>query len=61
MIKSHLGPVWIMQVSLFSSVHINRFHCTLFKTLYEYGTQCAQAQILMYLKYKYSCAWPHGC
>ena len=29
--KGHLGPqlsVWIMQVSLFSSVHINRFHCT---------------------------------
>ena len=30
MIKHHLGPllgVWIMQVSLFSSVLINRFHC----------------------------------
>ena len=30
-IKHHLGPslsVWIMQVSLFSSVLINRFHCT---------------------------------
>ena len=29
MIKHHLGPqlrVWIMQVSLFSSVLINRFH-----------------------------------
>ena len=29
--KCHLGPilcVWIMQVSLFSSVHINRFHCS---------------------------------
>ena len=28
--KCHLGPqlsVWIMQMSLFSSVHINRFHC----------------------------------
>ena len=28
--KDHLGPqlsVWFMQVSLFSSVHINRFHC----------------------------------
>ena len=30
MIRHHLGPqpsVWIMQVSLFSSVLINRFHC----------------------------------
>ena len=30
MIKCHLGPqlgVWIMQVSLFSSVYIDRFHC----------------------------------
>ena len=30
MIKYHLGPqlsVWIMQVSLFSSLHINRFCC----------------------------------
>ena len=30
MIKCHLGPqlsVWIMQVSLFSSAHINKFHC----------------------------------
>ena len=30
MIKCHLGPplsAWIMQVSSFSSVHINRFHC----------------------------------
>ena len=29
--KCHLVPilrVWIMQVSLFSSVHINRFHCS---------------------------------
>ena len=32
MIMYHLGPqlgVWIMQVSTFSSVLINRFHCTL--------------------------------
>ena len=32
-IKNHLGPqlsVWIMQVSSFSSVLINRFHCTWF-------------------------------
>ena len=31
MIKCSLGlqpSVWIMQVSIFSSVHINRFHCT---------------------------------
>ena len=31
MIKCTLGlqlGVWIMQVSLFSSVHINRFHCS---------------------------------
>ena len=31
MIMYHLGPqlgVWIMQVSTFSSVLINRFHCT---------------------------------
>ena len=30
MIKSHLGlqlSVWIMQISLFSSAHVNRFHC----------------------------------
>ena len=30
MIKHHLGPslsVWIMQVSRFSGVLINRFHC----------------------------------
>ena len=32
MIKCNLGlqiSVWIMQVSLFSSVHINRFHCSM--------------------------------
>ena len=31
MIMYHLGPqlgVWIMQVSTFSSVLINRFHCS---------------------------------
>ena len=31
MTNCRLGPqlsVWIMQASLFSSVHINRFHCT---------------------------------
>ena len=31
MIKCHLGPQlsdWIMQVSSFSGVHINRFYCT---------------------------------
>ena len=31
MIKCHLGPqpsVWITQVSLLSSVHTNRFHCS---------------------------------
>ena len=31
MIKCHLGPQlsdWIMQVSSFCGVHINRFHCT---------------------------------
>ena len=30
MIKCSLGlqpSVWIMQMSIFSSVHINRFHC----------------------------------
>ena len=30
--KGRLGPqlsVWIMQVSIFSSVYINRFHCSL--------------------------------
>ena len=30
MIKCNLGlqlSVWIMQVSLFSSVHVNRLHC----------------------------------
>ena len=38
MIKCSLGlqlSVWIMQVSIFSIVHINRFHCSN-KVLQEY-------------------------
>ena len=37
MIMYHLGPqlgVWIMQMSTFSSVLINRFHCIVYTTLY---------------------------
>ena len=37
--KYHLGPQligWIMQVSIFSSIHINRFHCTSYISL-AYG------------------------
>ena len=36
MIKCSLGlqlSVWIMQVSIFSSVHINRFHCNPYLSL----------------------------
>ena len=38
MIRHHLGPllnVWIMQVSLFSSVLINRFHCNIMNLAYR--------------------------
>ena len=34
--KCQLGPqlsVWIMLVSIFSSVHINRFHCSVFSSI----------------------------
>ena len=42
--KGHLGPqlsVWIMQVSIFSSVHINRFHCMANTTLKGIATDVA--------------------
>ena len=44
MIMYHLGPqlgVWIMQVSTFSSVLINRFHCS---------TDCLSSVKFYYLK-----------
>ena len=40
MIKHHLGPqlsVWIMQVSLFSSVLINRFHNIFMSTKHQWN------------------------
>ena len=46
MIMYHLGPqlgVWIMQVSTFSSVLINRFHCT--STL-RMNSLCHQCNLL---------------
>ena len=48
MIMYHLGPqlgVWIMQVSTFSSVLINRFHCTHLMTIISIMLVC-YAQII---------------
>ena len=47
MIMYHLGPqlgVWIMQVSTFSSVLINRFHC-IHKVDYDSENVCSTLDV----------------
>ena len=54
MIMYHLGPqlgVWIMQVSTFSSVLINRFHC-IHITIILYIRTCTCTYIYMYVYIK---------
>ena len=58
MIKCNLGlqlSVWIMQVSLISSVHINRFHCIYIHIEFGKIGFPPQCLLFIYIRQNLSC------